>query len=139
MADRGFAMKTKLVVSSVLALAVVFMTGMSVGVTMEDTIERIAVPGMPADRDLDDDLEDVLDAEERLVRELWLTTAQQRTVHRLIDERGARLEAYWDHRMPEMHAIIDSSRAEIRRALSAQQQPKYDEQIARLKRMTTND
>ena len=131
-------MRKKAVISSIIALVFVFGTGVGVGVTMEDSIERLAIPGMPPDRDLDDDLEDVMDAEERLIRELWLTREQQRSVLGMLDARADKLEAYWDERMPQMHAIIDSSRAEIRRSLREDQQVKYDEQIARLRRMAAS-
>ena len=126
-------MSKKPAIVAVILLLAVYLAGVVTGVASEDRLERIAFPGVPVDEDYDDDLEDVIEQEERLVKSLWLNSEQQQTVTRLMAEREARLVGYWDQRMPDMHAIIDSSRAEIRRQLDSAQVVKYDAELNRLR------
>ena len=126
-------MSKKPAIVAVILLLAVYLAGVVTGVASEDRLERIAFPGVPVDEDYDDDLEDVIEQEERLVKSLWLNSEQQKTVTRLMAEREARLVGYWDQRMPEMHAIIDSSRAEIRRQLDSAQVMKYDAELNKLR------
>ena len=126
-------MTRKPAIVAVILLLAVYLAGVVTGVASEDRLERIAFPGVPVDEDYDDDLEDVIEQEERLVKSLWLNSQQQQTVTRLMAEREARLVGYWDQRMPEMHAIIDSSRAEIRRQLDSTQVMKYDAELIKLR------
>ena len=126
-------MTRKPAIVAVILLLAVYLAGVVTGVASEDRLERIAFPGEPVDEDYDDDLEDVIEQEERLVKSLWLNSEQQQTVTRLMAEREARLVGYWDQRMPDMHAIIDSSRAEIRRQLDSAQVVKYDAELIKLR------
>lgn len=126
-------MSKKPAIVAVILLLAVYLAGVVTGVASEDRLERIAFPGVPVDEDYDDDLEDVIEQEERLVKSLWLNSEQQQTVTRLMAEREARLVGYWDQRMPDMHAIIDSSRAEIRRQLDSAQVVKYDAELNKLR------
>ena len=131
-------MSKKPAIVAVILLLAVYLAGVVTGVASEDRLERIAFPGVPVDEDYDDDLEDVIEQEERLVKSLWLNSEQQQTVTRLMAEREARLVGYWDQRMPDMHAIIDSSRAEIRRQLDSAQVVKYDAELNRMRQALVN-
>ena len=117
-----------------LLLLVVFTAGMATGVALSDSIEEWPIPGMPADRkDLDDDIEDVVDAEEAMLRKLWLTSEQQTRVFALLEARDRELVGYWSQRIPDMQAIIEQTRAQIRAILDPQQLAKYEEGLRALK------
>ena len=116
-----------------LLLLVVFTAGMASGVALSDTIEEWPIPGIPADRkDLDDDIEDVVDAEEEMLRKLWLTSDQQARVFALLEARDRELVGYWSRRIPDMQAIMERTRSEIRTILNPQQLAKYEEGLREL-------
>ena len=69
------------------------------------------------------------DAEEAFLKRLGLSAEQYRTADQLLDEREDRLEAYWSGRIPEIEALVDSTRQEIRKLLTPEQQAAYDRWI----------
>ena len=111
---------------AVLLLLAVFLGGMLVGVVSADYIEELPLPFMETDRDYDDDLEDVIDAEQRLLRRMNLPAEKQQAVERLLQQREDTLVAYWAERIPAMNELIESSRANIRALLDAEQRARYD-------------
>ena len=124
---------------AILMLSAVFLGGMFVGVMAADYIEELPLPFMQSDRDYDDDVEDVIDAEQRLLRRLHLTGEQQRNVDRLLQQREDTLVAYWAERIPAMYQLIEVSRSNIRQLLTADQRARYNEGLAELLKTRARD
>jgi hypothetical protein len=120
--------------TAVLVLLAVFLVGGMAGWVLEEIVDDRDWPslevehddddGRPGDRDPLDD-----DAEEAFLKRLGLSAEQYRTADRLLDEREDRLEAYWSGRIPEIEALVDSTRQEIRKLLTPEQQAAYDRWI----------
>ena len=71
---------------------------------------------------------------ENLLAGLGLTDAQKDQADRLLEAQEDSLEAYWEHRLPEINRIIAASYAKIRVLLNPQQQAVFDDRIGRLRR-----
>jgi hypothetical protein len=119
---------------AVMMLVAVLFCGFALGVILSDHIEELPLPFTESDRDYDDDLEDVIDAEQKLLRGMGLSAAQQNRIDTLLDQREDTLVAFWSSHIPAMNQIIDSSRARIRATLTTAQQRRYDTGIAELLR-----
>jgi hypothetical protein len=111
---------------AIMMLVAVFFGGIFVGVMLADYIEELPLPFTQSDRDYDDDVEDVIDAEQRLLRKLHLTTDQQRDIDQLLKQREDTLVAYWAERIPAMYQLIEVSRQNIRSKLNPEQRARYN-------------
>lgn len=125
--------------NAVLLLVAIFLGGFVAGVALQDWIEELPLPFMASDRDYDDDIEDVIDSEERLLRRLHLTAAQQDSVSRILNQRETALLNYWAQRIPEMRQIIDASRVELRGLLTPEQRGRYDAGLNEILRAAAAD
>jgi hypothetical protein len=120
--------------TAVLVLLAVFLVGGAAGWVAEEVADEIAWPGQhethkaPDRPDDDEPFDD--DAEEDLLETLGLTRAQLDSVDRLLERREDRLEDYWKSRLPDLQAIVDSSRQEIRTVLTVEQRAAYDRWLA---------
>jgi hypothetical protein len=116
--------------TAVLVLLAVFLVGAAAGWVAEEVADEIDWTahygeGKTPDRpDEDEPFDD--DAEEDLLETLGLSRAQLDSVDHLLDHREDRLEDYWESRLPDLQAIVDSSRQEIRAVLSPEQRIAYD-------------
>lgn len=116
--------------TAVLVLLAVFLVGGAAGWVLEEVVEDLDWPSFPTDgdrrgnQDPDDPLDD--DAEEAFLEGLGLSREQLEAVDRLLDRREDRLEAYWQGRLPEIEALVDSTRQEIRNLLTPDQRTVYD-------------
>jgi hypothetical protein len=123
-------MTTKARRTAVLVLLAVFLVGGAAGWVLEELVDDLDWPSFLTDRDQrdapepDDPLDD--DAEEAFLEGLGLSREQLEAVDRLLDQREDRLEAYWHGRLPEIEALVDSTRQEIRDLLSPDQRVAYD-------------
>lgn len=115
---------------AVLALLTVFVAGLAGGGLLEDIVDDIDRPAFAAEDhdDGDDDL-----SEETILANLDLTPEQRANIERVFEAREARLESYWDTRLPDLEAVIDSTRGEIRSILTPEQLTIYDSQLTRLR------
>ncbi len=116
--------------TAVLLLLAVFLAGGAAGSLLEDVVDEVHWPGghgkgrtldRPDDREPLDD-----DAEEDFLESLSLGQAQLDSVDHLLERREDRLEDYWNSRLPDLKALVDSSRQEIRALLTSEQQAAYD-------------
>jgi hypothetical protein len=117
--------------SAILVLAAVFAVGLAGGVVLEEVADDVAWPfgARHEERDKQDDpLDD--DPEEAFFDSLGLPADRRAVIERALDAREDRLEQYWEGKVPELRALVDSSRAEIRLLLSPDQQAAYDRWIA---------
>ena len=114
---------------AVLAILLIFGTGLAGGALLEDIVDEIDRPLFAAD-DRDDDHEPT---EEKVLAGLDLTPEQRARIEQLFDAREDRLEDYWEARLPELESVIDSSRDEIRAILTPPQRAVYDSHLARLR------
>jgi Spy/CpxP family protein refolding chaperone len=114
---------------AVLALVMVFAAGLAGGAALEDIVDDIDRPLFAAGDDDDDD--DV--SEETILANLDLSPEQRASIERMFETREDRLEAYWDRQLPDLEALIDSSRSEIRGILTPEQRTTYDSQLTRLR------
>jgi Spy/CpxP family protein refolding chaperone len=64
--------------------------------------------------------------ERRLLDDLQLVGAQRAQVEAILDRRRAELDAFWEEAGPRLRMIVDSARAEVRAALTAEQRAEYD-------------
>jgi hypothetical protein len=71
------------------------------------------------------------DGEEDFIESLGLPKMQEKALERLLDEREERLETYWEGKLPEIQALIDSSRVAIRNLLPPEARVAYDDWVAR--------
>jgi hypothetical protein len=116
--------------TAVILLLAVFLAGGAAGWLLEDVVDDIHWPGghgegSTLDRPDDDEpLDD--DAEEDFLETLGLSRAQLDSVDHLLERREDRLEDYWKSRLPDLQALIDSSRQEIRALLTPDQRATYD-------------
>jgi hypothetical protein len=114
----------------VIVLLAVFLTGGAAGWLLEDVVDDIDWPGRTYDGskpdrpDEDEPLDD--DAEEDFLETLGLSRAQLDSVDYLLEGREDRLEDYWKSRLPDLQALVDSSRQEIRALLTLEQRAAYD-------------
>ena len=119
--------------TAIVVLLAVFLVGGMVGWLLEEVVEDRDWPSFELEHDDDggqgdhDPLDD--DAEEVFLKRLGLSAEQSRAADRLLDEREDRLEAYWKGRIPEIEALVDSTRQEIRKLLTPDQQAAYDRWI----------
>jgi hypothetical protein len=119
--------------TAILVLLAVFLVGGMVGWLLEEVVEDRDWPSFELEQDDDgrqgdhDPLDD--DAEEVFLKRLGLSTEQSRAADRLLDEREDRLEAYWKGRIPEIETLVHSTRQEIRKLLTPDQQAAYDRWI----------
>ena len=120
--------------TAVLVLLAVFLVGGMVGWVLEEIVDDRDWRSLEVEHDDDDrgpgdrdPLDD--DAEEAFLKRLGLSAEQYRTADQLLDEREDRLEAYWSGRIPEIEALVDSTRQEIRKLLTPEQQAAYDRWI----------
>jgi hypothetical protein len=120
---------------AVLVLLAVFLAGGLAGVMLEDVVEDLDWPWPHAARDAErhdrasDPTDD--DAEEEFLEGLGLPRERLEAVDRVLDRREDRLEAYWAGKIPEIEALIDSTRVEIRGLLTPDQREDYDRWVAR--------
>ena len=119
--------------TAVLVLIAVFLVGGAAGWVAEDLADEIHWPwhhhdAKAPDRPDDDEPFDD-DAEEDLLETLGLSRVQDDSVDRLLDTREDRLEEYWKSRLPDLQAIVDSSRQEIRAVLTPAQREAYDHSL----------
>jgi hypothetical protein len=116
--------------TAVILLLAVFLTGGVTGWLLEDVVDDIDWPGSHRDGstldrpDEDEPLDD--DAEEDFLETLGLSRAQLDSVDHLLEGREDRLEDYWKSRLPDLQALLDSSRQEIRALLTLEQRAAYD-------------
>ena len=121
--------------TAVLVLFAVFLVGGAAGWVMEELVDDIHWPGRHAGSDApdrpgsdrpdeDEPFDD--DAEEDLLESLGLSRLQLDSVDHLLDRREDRLEEYWKSRLPDLQALVDSSRQEIRALLDSEQRAAYD-------------
>ncbi|HYC33254.1 MAG TPA: hypothetical protein VEB59_13270 [Gemmatimonadales bacterium] len=112
---------------AVLVLLAVFAAGAAAGWILEDALDGIHWPARDVprhDRGETDPLSE--DAEEDYLETLGLTRAQHDSIDELLDRREDRLESYWKTRLPDLQALIDSSRNDIRALLTTEQRAAYD-------------
>ena len=114
---------------AILALVMVFLAGLAGGVVLEDIADDIDRPVFAADHD--DDGDDL--TEETILANLDLTPEQRASIERVFEVREDRLESYWDAQLPDLEALIDSTRGEIRGILTPEQRTIYDSQLTRLR------
>jgi hypothetical protein len=120
---------------AVLILFAVFLAGGAAGVMLEDLVDDLDWSWTRAGRDAErhdrasDPMDD--DAEEEFLEGLGLSRDRLEAVDRVLDRREDRLEAYWAGKIPEIEALIDSTRMEIRSLLSPEQREVYDRWVAR--------
>jgi hypothetical protein len=120
---------------AVLILLAVFLAGGLAGVLLEDVADDLDWPWPHVVRDTErhgrsnDPMDD--DAEEEFLEGLGLSRDRLEAVDRVLDRREDRLEAYWAGKIPEIEALIDSTRMEIRGLLSPEQREEYDRWVAR--------
>lgn len=124
---------------AVMLLVLVFLGGFFLGVLLSDQIEELPIPFAESDRDYDDDVEDVIDAEQRLLRRLQLTAEQQRAVNALLQQREDTLVGFWSDKVPAMNQIIERSRADIRGVLMPAQRARYEQGLTELLRRQRTD
>jgi hypothetical protein len=120
---------------AILILLAVFLVGGLAGVMLEDVVDDLDWPWLHVGPDTDhrdranDPMDD--DAEEEFLEGLGLARDRLEAVDRVLDRREDRLEAYWAGKIPEIEALIDSTRTEIRDLLSPEQREAYDRWVAR--------
>jgi hypothetical protein len=120
--------------TAVLLLLAVFIAGAAAGWVLEELVDDIDWPvrsgdhgqaNPPARGDTFDE-----DEEEDFLRTLGLTTAQRDSMDHLLDAGEDRLEAYWAGKLPEMEALLDSTRSAIKASLTPEQRTAYDRWLA---------
>ena len=120
---------------AVLILLAVFLAGGLAGVMLEDVVDDLdwSWPHVVRDTERHDRSNDPMDddAEEEFLEGLGLSRDRLEAVDRVLDRREDRLEAYWAGKIPEIEALIDSTRMEIRGLLSPEQREEYDRWVAR--------
>ena len=118
-----------------LIVLAVFLAGGLAGVLLEDVVDDLDWSWLHVGRDTErhgrsnDAMDD--DAEEEFLEGLGLSRERLEAADRVLDRREDRLEAYWAGKIPEIEALIDSTRMEIRGLLSPQQREEYDRWVAR--------
>lgn len=117
--------------TAVILLLAVFLAGGAAGWLLEDVVDDIDWPGShregsSLDRpDEDEPFDD--DAEEDFLETLGLSRERLDSVDHLLERREDRLEDYWKSRLPDLQALVDSSRQEIRGLLTPDQRAAYDQ------------
>jgi hypothetical protein len=114
---------------AVLALVMVFAAGFAAGALVEDIADDLDRPFAEADDDDDGGAQ----SEETILANLDLTPEQRAGIERVFEAREDRLETYWDSQLPDLDAVIDSSRDEVRGLLTPEQRTIYDSQVTRLR------
>jgi hypothetical protein len=121
--------------TAIILLLAVFFAGGAAGWLLEDVVEDIHWPGSRGEErthegpDDDEPFDD--DAEEDFLETLGLDRGQLDSVDHLLDRREDLLEAYWKRRLPDLQAVVDSSRQEIRAMLTPEQRSAYDRWLGR--------
>jgi len=92
--------------------------------------------GMATEEALGIDWFDFLDADSRseergMLADLGLSDAQRASVDEILERRAARLEAYWESRLPEMRTLVAESYDQIRAVLDEPPRDRFDARIRR--------
>jgi hypothetical protein len=117
-----------------LVLLAVMLTGIAAGVALKVIADDM---GLGSSRPSRDDYprykvdHPMSGGEEDFIESLGLPKSQEKAVERLLDEREERLEGYWEGKLPEIEALIDSSRVAIRNLLPPEARVAYDDWVAR--------
>jgi hypothetical protein len=117
-----------------LILLAVFLAGGVAGVLLEDVVDDLDWwPHVVRDPERNGRSNDTMDddAEEEFLEGLGLSRERLEAADRVLERREDRLEAYWAGKIPEIEALIDSTRMEIRGLLSPEQREEYDRWVAR--------
>lgn len=115
-----------------LVIVATFVVGALVGAVTDRALSADPAPAAaPAtdstrERRGDDDRRDGRRGESKLLERLDLSAEQDAEVDVIIERSKQRMEAVWDTVGPRFHAIMDSTRAEIRAVLDPAQRVEYD-------------
>jgi Spy/CpxP family protein refolding chaperone len=93
-----------------------------------------SLAGMAVEEALGIDWFDFLDednrsAERALLTELDLSSEQRARIEEILERREARLEGYWEARIPEMRSLVAGSYEEVRAVLQPAQRERFDQRI----------
>ena len=127
--------------TAILLLLAVFLVGVAAGWVLEEVVDELDWPGQSSGAGRGDaprgvgDFDE--DEEEEFLESLGLTKAQLDAVDRLLDEGEDRIEEYWKGRLPEIEALLASTRDGIRRLLTSEQRAAYDRWLAGQRHPTT--
>jgi Spy/CpxP family protein refolding chaperone len=127
---------------AVLVLAAVFLVGLGAGAVLEEAVDDLGSRAAHHDHKGDDHDPDHLtdeDADEELLAGLALTAEQHTRIEQLLEAREDRLESYWHAKLPELEALLDSTRSEIRNLLTPEQRAEYDRRLEHLKQRSRGE
>jgi hypothetical protein len=128
--------------TAMLVILAVFLVGIASGVAIKGIADDMGVGSSRPDRDASPGYKvdhPTSGREEDFIESLGLPKAQEKAVERLLEEREDRLEAYWEGKLPEIEALIDSSRVAIRNLLPPDARVAYDDWVARQRAGTPGD
>jgi Spy/CpxP family protein refolding chaperone len=107
-----------------LLLLVAFTVGSLTGMALEEAL------GIDWFEFLDEDTDE---PEDSLLVGLSLTREQRARAEEILERQEARLEEYWEGRLPEIQGILEESYAEIRSLLTPEQRPAFERRVRDLR------
>lgn len=108
-------------------LALTLIAGVAAGFAMDRAVlrpDRSAAPQQSGGRDGGGRRNNRY--ESMLYERLNLTPAQRARIDSVLERGRRETDAYWDRVEPQLRAIVDSMRADIRATLTEEQRAKYD-------------
>jgi len=109
------------------ALAVALVAGLGSGVALD----RLVLSGPPrAERRAHEHRQRAERYVEELTRELDLSPEQRSRVESILEANHEKARAYWERARDEYRTLREEFRSEIRAALTAEQQQRFDELLA---------
>lgn len=117
-------------------LAVAFVAGALSGAAVERVLNADEPERVERDRDRDDDDER---RSSHVIDRIEMNDEQRSTIDGILDRRSERMRAVWREVEPQLDAITDSARVEIKDVLTPEQLAEYEQKLRERRKSRSDD
>lgn len=117
-------------------LAATFVAGALSGAAMERVLNADEPESVERDRDRDDDDER---RRSHVIDRIEMSDEQRSTIDGILDRRSERMRAVWREVEPQLDAITDSARVEIKDVLTPEQLAEYEQKLRERRKSRSDD
>lgn len=117
-------------------LAVAFVAGALSGAAVERVLNAEEPERVERDRDRDDDDER---RRSHVIDRIEMSDEQRSAIDGILDRRSERMRAVWREVEPQLDAITDSARVEIKDVLTPEQLAEYEQKLRERRKSRSDD